>query len=381
MNVAEIRSGMPALHSLLQLNSGTKGICAAPVVEALIELTRELEDGYAGYRRVMVKADRARARLAAFLGASDGELAFTSNASVSLNVALSLPWHEWPAPADVLISDHEYPTTNLLFGYLEKIGKARLIRFPLDGGPEALERAATPNTKLLVASHADCNTGLRIDPAPLCDWARERGVVSFIDGAQAAGQFPLDLHALGCDLYITNGHKWLFGPNGVGLLYVRGGFEEQLTPQLIGSGTMDFFEPGRWLPGARRFELTATRPAQTLAAMDAALTWHESLPIEQRQKELTAHVKKRILEQPERFRLLTPLEWERSSALASIQFLQRDGSVVPGAKILEFCGRMLTENVAFLRPVPEFDALRLSMAYYNTEEEYEHFFDLSESLR
>ena len=371
---------MPALHSLLQLNSGTKGICAPPVVESLVELTRELEDGYAGYRRVMVKADHARARLAAFLGAKDSELAFTGNASVSLNVALSLPWHEWPAPADVLISDHEYPTTNMLFGYLEKLGKARLIRFPLDGGPEALEAHVTPNTRLLVASHVDCNTGLRIDPTPLCDWAREHNIVSFIDGAQATGQFPIDLHAMGCDLYITNGHKWLFGPNGVGLLYVREGFEERLTPQMVGLGTMDFSEPGRWLPGARRFELTATRPAQTLAAMDAALTWHQSLPIEARQKELAAHVKQRILECPERFRLITPLEWERSSALASVQFLQKDGSVVPGAKVLEFCNRLLAENVAFLRPVPEFDALRLSMAYYNTEEEYERFFAITAEL-
>ena len=67
-------------------------------------------------------------------------------------------------------------------------------------------------------------------------------------------------------------------------------------------------------------------------------------------------------------------------ALASVQFLEKDGSVVSGARILEFCGRMLTENVAFLRPVPEFDALRLSMAYYNAEEEYERFFALTAEL-
>jgi selenocysteine lyase/cysteine desulfurase len=377
LNIAAIRAGMPALRSLLQLNTGTKGICSAPVVEALRELTDEVEmGGYAGYCSVMGKAHAARARLARFFGVPDTALAFTGNASVSLNVALSLPWDTWPAPADVLISDHEYPTTNMLFGYLEKIGKARLVRFPLTGGIEALERAATKNTRLVVASHVDCNTGLRIDPTPLCIWAREKNIVSYIDGAQAAGQFPIDISAIGCDLYITNGHKWLFGPNGVGLLYIRPGFEETLTPLMVGLGTMDFVEPGKWATGAHRFELTATRPAQVLATMNAALDWYESHPIEARQRTLTAHVKERILSLPKRLRLITPLAWEESSALASIQFLRKDGSVVPGAQIAEFCGRMLTEGIAFLRPVPEFDALRLSTAYYNTEDEYERFFAL-----
>ena len=214
----------------------------------------------------------------------------------------------------------------------------------------------------------------------MCAWAKEKNIVSYIDGAQAAGQFPINLSALGCDLYLTNGHKWLFGPNGVGLLYVRPGFEETLTPPLVGLGTMDFNEPGAWSAGAHRFELTATRPSQVFAAMDAALSWHESHPIETRQKQLTAHVKEKILARPDRFRLITPLAWEESSALASLQFLEKDGSTVPGARILEFCGQMLVEKIAFLRPVPEFDALRLSMAYYNLEDEYEQFFPLTEAL-
>lgn len=381
MNIAEIRAGMPALHSLLQVNAGTKGICAGPVVDALRELTDEVElGGYAGYCSVMGKAAQARARLAQFFSVPETALAFTGNASVSLNVALSLAWENWSAPADVLISDHEYPTTNMLFGYLEKIGKARLIRFPLTGGVEALEQAVTPNTKLLAASHVDCNTGKRIDPTPLCTWARERDIVSYIDGAQATGQFPIDLTAMGCDLYITNGHKWLFGPNGVGLLYIRPDFEDSLTPLMVGLGTMDFTEHGKWVPGAHRFELTATRPAQVFATMNTALDWYESHPVEERQKALTAHVKQRILSMPDRFRLITPLNWEESSALASIQFVRKDGSTVPGAQIGEFCGRMLTEKVAFIRPVPEFDAIRLSMAYYNIEDEYEHFFEITREL-
>ena len=385
MNIEAIRAGMPALTESLQVNSGTKGICAAPVVEALLENTRRVEyGGYLGYCEMQEKAARAKIRLARFFGCEESELAFTGNASVSLNVALSLPWERWGggAPIDVLISDHEYPTTNMVFGYLEKIGKARLIRYVLSEDTEvvraSLEQNITPGTKLLVASHVCCNTGLRTDAQALAAWAQNHGIVSFIDGAQAAGQFPIDLHALGCDLYITNGHKWLFGPNGVGLLYVKSGFESELTPTMVGMGTMDFSQHGAWSAGAHRFELTATRPAQVLATMHAALDWLERLGLENiwaRQKSLTAYVKKRVLEMPERFTLLTPWEFEKSSALASVKITDKTGDQI-GA----FAAKMLQEKRAFLRPVPEFDALRLSMAYYNTEEDFERAFEMLKEM-
>ncbi|WP_309706747.1 aminotransferase class V-fold PLP-dependent enzyme [Armatimonas sp.] len=383
MNIEAIRAGMPALTESLQVNSGTKGICAAPVVEALLENTRRVEyGGYLGYCEMQEKAAHAKTRLADFFGCDETELAFTGNASVSLNVALALPWEHWGGQVDVLISDHEYPTTNMVFGYLEKIGKARLIRYTLsedwDVMQESLEQSVTASTKLLVASHVCCNTGLRTDTKALSDWARARGIVSFIDGAQAAGQFPIDLHALGCDLYITNGHKWLFGPNGVGLLYVKSGFETELTPTMVGMGTMDFSQHGTWTPGAHRFELTATRPAQVLTTMHAALDWLEELGFENiwaRQKNLTAYVKQRILEMPERFTLLTPLEFEKSSALASIKITGKTGDQI-GA----FAAKMLQEKRAFLRPVPEFNALRLSMAYYNTEADFERAFEMLKEM-
>ena len=377
MNIEAIRAGMPALSEILQVNSGTKGICAAPVVEALLENTKRVEvGGYLGYCEMQAKAESAKARLAALFGCDESELAFTGNASVSLNVALALPWERWGAPVDVLISDHEYPTTNMVFGYLEKIGKARLIRYVLSENietmRESLEASVTEGTKLLVASHVCCNTGLRTDVKALSDWARARGIVSYIDGAQAAGQFLINLHELGCDLYITNGHKWMFGPNGVGLLYVRAGFEDELTPTMVGMGTMDFADHGTWTPGAQRFDLMATRPAQVLATMHAALDWLENLGFERvwaRQRALTNHVKARILTMPERFTLITPLEFEKSSALASVKIVGKSGEQI-GA----FAGKMLQEKRAFLRPVPEFDALRLSMAYYNTEDDFERTF-------
>lgn len=387
--IARARAAVPVLSEMLYLNTGTKGVTALPVIESLAALTRRAEvGGFVGYLDVQAQATRARSRLAHLLGAHEDEIAFTGNASHSLNTAaMGLRWDALrPSapgrPVDVLISDHEYPTTNMLFQYLEQTGRARLIRYRLsqDAGETrgSLEANVTDETRIVVASHVDCNTGLRADVGAISAWCRSRGLISFIDGAQAAGQFPVDLHQIGCDLYITNGHKWLYGPNGVGLLYVRRGFEAHLEPPMVGLGTVHYDRPPvEWTPGAARYELTATQPAQVFAAMNAALDWHESFGpgvIEQRQRTLSEHVKARLLEMPDRYRLMTPLAWEESSTLATFQIRGRSGR-----EIEAFVARMLTEGRAFLRSVPEFDALRLSMAYYNIEDEYERFFRLLEA--
>ena len=376
--------------SMLQVNAGTKGICHPKTTAALLDWTRRVEDGgYEGYVAAQEAALTARDRLAAFCNAKPTEVAFTGNATVSLNIAMDLPWHRWYAPVDVLISDHEYPATNMVFGYLQQRGKIRIIRYGLSTDTETLianlERARTPNTKVMVLSHVCCNTGKRTDAAAASAWAREHGVMSYIDGAQALGQIPVDLDAMGCDLYITNGHKWLGGPNGVGLLYVRDGFENEMWPVHVGHGMMPFTPDNEYFgepvfaPGAHRFELMATRPAQTFATMHTALDVIQELGLEnirKRQELLSDHIKQSVLEQPDRFELISPLSFDVSSALVSIRI-----KGVSGTEINAFAGKVLAEKRAFLRPVPEFDALRISAAYYNVPDDYERLWALLSDLK
>ncbi len=385
-DIARARNAIPLLGQTLYLNTGSSGLPAQPVVEKLAELTRTCElGGLQAYSEISQLATQARNRLAKFVGARDDELAFTTNATHSLNSAMWLRWNAMrPAhgkPVDVLFSDHEYPVTDMIFRYLEQTGKAHLIRYELSSDWAEVEASlnahVTDETRVLVASHVDCNTGLRANVQAISAWCRQRNIISYIDGAQAVGQFPIDLHRIGCDLYISNGHKWLYGPKGVGLLYVQKNFLDQLDPPLVGAGTVEWGNPIKFVDAASRFELAATRPVQVFAAMNAALDWYESFgmcKIEGRMRELSDYFKQRVLEQPERYKLICPLPWEQSSAMASIQFTGKTIKEV-GA----FTSRMFNERKAVLRPVSEgFDAVRMSMAYYNVEDEYEQFFELCE---
>ncbi len=386
-DIARVRSAIPLLNETLYLNTGTAGLTAQPVIDAMTELARRMESGgLAAYYEIQSQAAAARNRLATFLGANEDEVAFTWNASHSLNIAMQARWDALRAtpgqPVDVLFSDHEYPTTNMIFRYLEQIGAIRLARYTLSADTDemldSLNAVATDRARMLVASHVDCNTGLRADVKALCAWCKARNILSFIDGAQAVGQFNIDLHDIGCDIYIGNGHKWLYGPKGVGLLYMRKEILDFFNPPMIGSGTITWGNPVAFVDSASRFELAATRPAYVFAAMNAALDWFESFgqaAIERRMRELSDYFKRRVLEQPDRYTLICPVPWEQSSAMASIQFAGKTAEDI-GA----FCSRMFRENKAILRPVGDgFNAIRISTAYYNIEDEYERLFALLEA--
>ena len=142
---------------------------------------------------------QARNRVAKFLGADENELAFTYNASPQLEQrhVAALGTHCAPPPASrwtCSFSDHEYPTTNMIFQYLEQIGKARLIRFKLSSiaqeNDRQPERDGDRRDASGGASHVDCNTGLRSDPKAICAWARQRGIISYIDGGAGGRPVP-----------------------------------------------------------------------------------------------------------------------------------------------------------------------------------------------
>ena len=86
--------------------------------------------------------------------------------------------------------------------------------------------------------------------------ARAAGVLYLLDGTQAAGQFPVDVTELGCDLLSGTGRKFLRGPRGTGFLYVRSDALDRLEPPVveIGSATWDGGRGFSWEPGAKRFE-------------------------------------------------------------------------------------------------------------------------------
>ena len=189
----------------------------------------------------------ARAQVAALIGAAADEIVFTSGATESNNLAILGYARANADRGRHLVSVRtEHKSVLDAARRLEREGFTISWITPGAAGlvePAALAAALRPDTLLASVMCANNETGVLQDIAALAGVCREQRVAFHSDAAQAAGKVPLDVQALGPDLLSFTAHK-LYGPKGVGALYVRRGARGQLQPLTFGGGQERGLRPG-----------------------------------------------------------------------------------------------------------------------------------------
>jgi cysteine desulfurase len=181
--------------------------------------------------------EHARQQVAALLNADPGELVFTGSGTEADNLALigisdSFP----PGEFHLVTSRIEHPAVLSTCDYLTRRG-AEVTYLPVEANgivsPASLQAALRPTTRLVSIMAANNVTGAVQPVAELARVAHEYGALFHTDAVQAVGKLPLDVRAQSIDLLSLSAHK-LYGPKGVGVLYLRAGVE--LEPLVHGGG-------------------------------------------------------------------------------------------------------------------------------------------------
>lgn len=231
----------PDIH---YLNFGSFGATPKPIFEKYQEWQRLLEaepvqfiafDGYAYLAN-------ARAALATYIHCNDkDDLVFVTNPSFAVNVvAKNFPLE---AGDEILATNIEYGACDRTWDYYCNKAGAKYIRQPItlpittkEKFIEDFFKGVTPKTKAIFISHITSATALIFPVKEICAIAKQKGLITFVDGAHAPAQVPLNIDTLEADFYTGACHKWMMAPKGCSFLYAHKSVQPLCDPLVVSWG-------------------------------------------------------------------------------------------------------------------------------------------------
>jgi isopenicillin-N epimerase len=236
----EVRSRFLLPRDYGFLNAANLCPTSLPVIEALEKNTRAYEASPSGAVRTTLTQGREETRklLAEALRATPEEIVITRNTSEGNNL-VSSGLQLGPNDEIVVFGDNHPSNLN---AWREK---AKRFGFTVTAVPQvsphpgteyyvdAFAKALTPRTRVLALTHVSSNSGDVLPVAELCKLARDRGVLSLVDGAQSFGVLDINLSEMRPDFYTGSFHKWPCGPKEAGVLFVDRGVHDRISPSVI----------------------------------------------------------------------------------------------------------------------------------------------------
>src|SRR5262245_29983515 len=304
-------------------------LCPSPhmVRDRVFRLTEDLDGDVSFQNRAKFNGllEDSRRKLAAFMGASEDEIAIVRNTSEANNFVVN--GLGLKAGDEVALFDQNHPTNNVAWDVrAARIGfTVKRVAVPQTPNEveeilKAFREAITAKTRVLSFTDVSNTTGVRMPSRELCRMARERGIHAHVDGAQTFGALPLNLREMGCDSYSASAHKWFMGPKEAGALFIRQERIAEIWPTVVGVGWGNKVEPAA--RGARKFETLGQRDDSAVSAMGTTVEFHNLIGRERteaRIRELAAALKEGAGKIPGA-RLRTSTKPELSAGVCVISF-------------------------------------------------------------
>lgn len=306
LDIDALRADTPGCGHRIHLNNAGAALMPAPVLKACRDhLTREANHGgYEAAAEAKAALEDTYDAVAELLQCHRDEVAIVENATRAWDMAFySLSFAEGDR---ILTSEASYASNYLAF-----LQQARRTGAVIDVIPRneagsidlhVLEDRIDDRTALIALTHVPTNNGLVNPAAEVGRLARAAGVPFLLDACQSAGQLPLDVDALGCDMLSATSRKYLRGPRGMGFLYVRQSLIETMEPPIIDLHAATWTGPDSYTlrADARRFETWEKNYAAQLG-LRAALRYALDLGLDTIQNVVqarAAHLRKLLADVP-----------------------------------------------------------------------------------
>lgn len=229
--------------AITYLNFGSFGACPKPIFEDYIKWQYLLESEPVQFIAFdgQTYLQQSRAALASYIHCDADDVVLVTNPSYAVNIiAKSFPLQ----PDDeILTTDLEYGACDKTWNYYcKKAGatyRKHAIKLPITSAEELVDdffKSVNVKTKLIFISHITSSTALILPVAEICARAKQMGIMTFVDGAHAPGQVPLNLDTLQADIYTGACHKWMMTPKGCSFLYVKKEYQHLFDPLIVSWG-------------------------------------------------------------------------------------------------------------------------------------------------
>ena len=256
---SRFRSQMPVAANWAYFDHGAVAPLPEPTRAAMAAwLTEATEQGDVPWQSWSQQVEATRQIAARLVNAEVEETALVPNTTTGISlVAEGFPWQ---AGDNVVTLANEFPSN--LYPWINLANRGVETRkVPVNDGRVDLDRVSNAidgRTRLVSLSWVGFASGWRVDVAAAVEMCHRRGCLFFLDAIQGLGVFPLDVKASGIDFFAADGHKWLLGPEGAGVLYVRREHLDLLRPlglgwhSVVGGGS--FTSEMNLRPTAARYE-------------------------------------------------------------------------------------------------------------------------------
>lgn len=344
---------------------------SAPAQRALADWAADMaENGDVNISRWSKRVEEVRGLAARLINAEPADIAFIKNTSEGVGiVAEGYPWQ----PGDnVVTAAEEYPAN--LYPWMNLASRGVELRLVASRGNrisiDDLRSAIDERTRIVSLSAVEYASGFRNDLEKISELCRQRNVVFFVDAIQALGVLPMDVRDIPIDALAADGHKWMLGPEGAGIFYIRRDLVERLRPVGVGwnsvVGALDFGRIDFTLkPNAGRWESGCLNVAGItgLGASLELLLKIGSADVGERVLAITDH----LCEQAARagIEVFSSRQARERSSIVSL--------IVPGAEPRALVRRCRAEGVVINQRAGR---LRVSPHCYNTPAELDRLIDL-----